>query len=63
MTTEDEYIRANIEKEFKSKIKIFKYNKLIKYNYRKNDKKNFLAYNENIKGNLKFMKIYLINIS
>ena len=62
LTTEDDNIRAKIVKEFGQKIKCLIYKKAIKYNYSKKDDNNYLAFNENIKGNLEFMKIYLINI-
>lgn len=59
LTTEDEKIRKKFIKEFGNKLKYFKSNKSVNYNYKK---KLFLAFNKNIKGDLYFMKIYLINI-
>lgn len=59
ITTEDNTIRKKFIKEFGNKLKyiIYKYN--IKYDLKK---KIYLSYNDKIKGNLNFLKIYLINI-
>ena len=46
-------------KQFKKKIKFYKYKNNIKYNYKN---KKLLAYNNIIKGNIEYIKIYLINI-
>ena len=62
LATEDDIIRSKIIKEFKNKRKYFKYNKRIIYNYREKKIENSLAFHENIKGNINFMKIYLINL-
>ena len=59
ITTEDDIIRNKFIKEFYKKIKFNKYKKNINYNYKS---KKLLGYNKNIKGNIEYMKIYLINI-
>lgn len=59
LTTEDDKIRNKFIKKFGDKIRYFKSNNNIDYNYKK---KLWLAINSNINGNIKFMKIYLINI-
>ena len=58
-STEDDKVREQFSKIFAKKIKQIKPN--IKTNYN-NSKKNYLGYNENIKGNIEFNKIYLLNI-
>jgi hypothetical protein len=59
ITTEDELIREKFINKFGKKLKYIKSKTDIKYNYKK---KELLAFNEKIKGNIEFMKIYLINI-
>ena len=59
ITTEDDNIREKFINNFNKKIKFFKYNHNINYNYKS---KLSLAYNEYVKGNIEYMKIYLINI-
>lgn len=59
LTTEDEIIRNKFISKLGVKLKYFKYSKSINYNYKKNIR---LGENKIIKGNIKFMKIYLINI-
>lgn len=61
ITTEDDNIRAKFINNYKGKIKYY-YKEKIKYNYHKNNYNNFLGFNKNIKGNINYMKIYLINI-
>lgn len=58
ISTEDDLIREKFIKEFGYKLKYLIYKK-INYNY---GKKQYLGYDENIKGNIKFIKIYLINM-
>lgn len=57
ISTEDDSIREIFINEFKQKLKFLKYNKKLNYS-----KKHFLGYNENIKGNMKFTKIYILNM-
>lgn len=59
ITTEDDIIRTKFINNFNKKIRFYKYKYNINYNY---NSKLLLAYNKNIKGNIEFMKIYLINI-
>lgn len=59
MTTEDDIIREKFIKTYGGKLKYIKPLINIKYDY---NKKELLAFNKEIKGNLSFMKIYLINI-
>lgn len=57
ISTEDDLIREVFLKEFRGKLKYIKFNKKINYSGRK-----YLAYNKNIKGNIGFLKIYILNI-
>ena len=57
--TEDDTIREKFILKFGVKLKYIKNSFKINYNY---NKKDFLGFNNNIKGNLSFMKFYLINI-
>lgn len=59
ITTEDRVLREKFINKFKKKIKYFINKNDIKYDYKN---KNFLAEDNNIKGNFRFMKDYLINI-
>ena len=59
IATEDNLIRSKFIKEFGKKLKYILYKVNIKYDF---NKKSFLSYNDNIKGNLNFLKVYLINI-
>lgn len=59
MTTEDDLIRNKFILEIGKKLKYIKSKSNINYNYK--NRKN-LAFNNNIKGNINFIKIYLINI-
>lgn len=59
LSTEDDLIREKFIYEFKDKLKYFKYNESINFNYI-NKKK--LLFNKIVSGNLDFLKIYLINI-
>ena len=59
ITTEDDIIREKFINAFYKKIKFYKTQYNINYNYKS---KLLIAYNKNIKGNIEFMKIYLINI-
>ena len=58
-STEDEKIREEFSKNFNNKLKQIKQKYKIEYDY---SEKNYLNLNENIKGNLEFNKIYLLNI-
>ena len=57
--TEDINIRNQFINEFGEKLKYIKSKNNIEYNYKK---KNFLALNKNMKGNIDNIKIYLLNI-
>lgn len=59
ITTEDNIIREKFINEFKNKLKYINYKNNFKYDFKS---KKYLSYNDNIKGNLDFFKIYLINI-
>ena len=59
IATEDDKIRDIFIKNFGQKLKFLTYNKKINYN---NTEKKVLAYNRIIKGNIEFIKIYLLNI-
>ena len=59
LTTEDDSIRTYYIENLGKKLKYIKSNIKLNYNYKK---KKLLAYNDNIKGNIPFMRIYLINI-
>jgi len=59
LTTEDDLIRLIFIKNLGYKLKYLVNKKNIKYDYKK---KNFLCFNKNIRGNLDYIKIYLINI-
>jgi hypothetical protein len=59
LTTEDTLIRNQFILSIGKKLKYIKYNENLSYNY---TKKEFLAYNNKIIGNINYMKIYLINI-
>ena len=61
ITTEDDNIRDKLINNYKGKIRYY-YKEKIKFNYHKNNYNNFLGFNKNIKGNINYMKIYLINI-
>ena len=58
-STEDDNIRDKFINHFKTKVKQIKQKFRINYDYKKKD---YLNINKNIKGNVKFNKIYLINI-
>ena len=59
LTTEDDLIREKFIKKYGKKLKYIKSKININCDYKK---KELLAFNKNIKGNLPYMKIYLINI-
>ena len=59
LTTEDDLIRKKFISKYKDKLKYIKSKINLNYNYKK---KQFLALNNNLKGNIIYMKIYLINI-
>lgn len=59
LTTEDDLIRLKFIKKFGNKLKYYKSKININYDY---NKKQFLAYNTKIIGNISFFKIYVINI-
>ena len=59
ITTEDDIIREKFINKYGKKLKYIKYKTNINYDY---NKKPFLGFNKNIKGNFSFMRIYLINI-
>ena len=54
ISTEDDTIREIFIREFGEKLKFYFYKK-INYNYTDHQ---FLSFNENIKGNLNFSKVY-----
>ena len=56
LSTEDDIIRNKFINRYKDKLKYFKANHSFRYNNTK-----VLAYNEDVNGNLEFMKVYLIN--
>ena len=56
LTTEDDLIREEFIQEFGKKIKYIKSKTKINYDYKR---KEILAFNENIKGNIEFKKINL----
>ena len=58
-STEDDDMRKIFIKSFTNKVKQIKAKNNIKYDY---TKKKFLGYNINIKGNIEYNKLYLINI-
>ena len=58
-STEDEIIREKITKTFPSKLKQIIPKIKINYNY---SNKTFLGFNKNVKGNIEYNKIYLLNI-
>ena len=58
-STEDEIIREKFSIFFSNKIKQVKQKTKLIYD---KFKKNFLGYSDNIKGNVEYFKIYLINI-
>ena len=59
LTTEDEIIRDKFIHKFGKKLKYIKSKIIINYDYKK---KNYLAINKNIKGNIPYYKLYIINI-
>jgi len=59
LTTEDDLIREKFIKKLGKKLKYIRSDKKINYDY---NKKKLLAYNNNLKGNISYMKIYIINI-
>ena len=58
-STEDDNIRVIFSKNFSKKLRMIKPKMKTNYNY---SKKKFLGYNDNIKGNIEYNKIYLLNI-
>lgn len=59
IATEDDLIRKKFIKEFGDNLKYIGGNKNIEYNYKK---KQYLAFNKNIKGNINYLKNYLISV-
>lgn len=59
LATEDDLIRMKLKKELGKKIKYLIKTNNIEYNYKE---KKLLCFNKYIKGNLDFIRIYLINI-
>lgn len=59
ITTEDDIIRKRFINKYGKKLKYIKSKTNINYDYKK---KQMLAFNKNINGNIPYMKIYLINI-
>ena len=59
ITTEDDFIREKFKKKFGKRLKYIKSKININYDYRK---KQFLAFNSLISGNVYYMRIYLINV-
>ena len=58
-SSEDKNYRDILEKSFPKKVKQIKSNININYDYKH---KQYLGYNKNVKGNIEFNKIYLLNI-
>ena len=56
LSTEDNIIRNKFINRYRDKLKYLKTNHTFRYNNTK-----VLAYNEEVNGNLEFMKVYLIN--
>ena len=59
ITTEDDEIRNQFILEIGKKLKYLISEKKIQYNYTNSD---YLAHNKNVKGNINYMKIYLLNV-
>lgn len=59
LTTEDDIIRTEFINKFGSKLKIYNVYKNIRYDYKNPE---LLCRNKIINGNIKYMKVYLINI-
>lgn len=59
IATEDILIKNKFINKFREKLKYILFENDINYDYKK---KEFLALNENIRGNLGFIKIYILNI-
>ena len=59
ITTEDDEIRNQFILEIGKKLKYLISKKKIQYNYTNSD---YLALNKNVKGNINYVKIYLLNI-
>ena len=59
LATEDDIIRSIFIKQFGDILKFIKPIIKIEYNYKN---KNFLAFNRNIRGNIKYLKNYLLSI-
>ena len=59
LSTEDAIIRKKFIKIFGTKLKYLKYKKDIHYDYKN---KKFLYNNDKVVGNIKFVKIYILNI-
>ena len=58
-SSEDEKIKKRFAPEFRDKLKLLNPNIYIKYDYNKN---NIITLNENVKGNLDYLKNYVLNI-
>lgn len=58
-SSEDEIIKKRFAPEFRDKLKLLNPNIYIKYDYKKN---NVITLNENVKGNLDYLKNYVFNI-
>ena len=59
LATEDNLIKKKFISSIGKKLKYIKSNENLKYNYTKKD---YLAFNNDVKGNINYIKIYLINI-
>ena len=59
LTTEDDKIRNKFILKIEKKLKYLKSEKNIEYNYNNSE---YIALNKHIKGNINFIKIYLINV-
>ena len=59
LSSEDENYRKNFTKIFKHKVKQIVPKIKINYDY---SRKKYLGYNKNVKGNVEFNKIYILNI-
>ena len=59
LATEDNKIRERFKIEFGEKLKYLVYDKKLDYNYKA---KEYLCFNDIVKGNIDFMKLYLLSI-
>ena len=59
LATEDNKIREKFENEFGEKMKYLAYDKKLDYNF---TSKEYLCFNDIIKGNIDYMKLYMLSI-